>query len=66
MLLAIIAVFVFGCKEAKEEDKATGTQNSPSEPVSPQQKTIRDKNKLVGEWTRTDASYQKKNNRTAG
>ena len=58
MLLAIIAVFVFSCKEAKEEDKATGTQNSSSEPVSPQQKTIPDKNKLVGEWTRTDASYQ--------
>ena len=58
MLLAIITVFIFSCNEAQEKNKATEPQNTSSETVSPQQKTIPDKNKLVGEWTRTDASYQ--------
>jgi len=58
MLLAIIAVFVFSCKEAEEKKQETEPQNTSSETVSPQQKAIPDKNKLVGEWTRTDASYQ--------
>ena len=56
MLLAIMTVFVFSCKDARE-NKATAPESTSSETVSPQQKTIPDKNKLIGEWTRTDASY---------
>src|SRR6187399_1101336 len=58
MLFAIMAVFVFSCKEAQEKKQETEPQNTSSETVSQQQKTIPDKNKLIGEWTRTDASYQ--------
>ena len=58
MLLAIIAVFVFGCKEAEEKKQETETPNTPIETVSPPKGKIPDKNKLIGEWTRTDASYQ--------
>ena len=58
MLLAIMTVFVFSCKDTQEENKATEPENTSSEIVSPQQKTIPAKSKLVGEWTRTDASYQ--------
>ena len=57
MLFVIITVFVFSCNEP-QKDKETEPQNTSSETVSPQQKTIPDKSKLVGEWTRTDASYQ--------
>jgi hypothetical protein len=58
MLLAIITVFLFSCNEAKKKDKTTEPQSTSSETASPQQKTIPDKNRLVGEWTRTDAPYQ--------
>ena len=57
MLFVIITVFVFSCNEP-QKDKETEPQNTSSETVSPQQKTIPDKSKLVGEWTRTDAPYQ--------
>ena len=56
MLLAIIAVFVVSCKDARE-NKATAPESTSSETASTPQKTIPDKNKLIGEWTRTDASY---------
>jgi len=58
MLFAIIAVFIISCKETQEKKQETEPQNTSSETASPEQKTIPDKNKLVGEWTRTDASYQ--------
>ena len=57
-MLFLIAVFIFSCNEAQEEDKTIGPQDPSAETVSPQQKTIPDKNKLVGNWTRTDAPYQ--------
>ena len=58
MLLAVFAVFLVSCKEAEEKNQEAEPQSTSSETVSPQQKTIPDKNKLIGEWTRTDASYQ--------
>ena len=58
MLFAIITVFVFSCKEAQENNKEAEPQNTSSETISPQKGKIPDKNILVGEWTRTDASYQ--------
>jgi len=57
MLLAIIAVFVVSCKDAQEK-KATAPESTSTETVSPQKGAVPNKNKLVGEWTRTDASYQ--------
>ena len=57
MLLAIIAVFVVSCKDARE-NKATAPESTSTETVSPQKGAVPNKNKLVGEWTRTDASYQ--------
>jgi len=58
MLFVFIAVFIFSCKDAQDEKQETESQNTSSETVSLQQKTTPDKNKLIGEWTRTDASYQ--------
>ena len=55
-----MVIFVFSCNESQEKSNATEPENTSSETVSPQQKTIPDKNKLIGEWTRTDASYQVK------
>lgn len=58
LLFAIIAVFVFGCNETQEKNKATKSEITSSETVSPKKGAIPDKNILVGEWTRTDAPYQ--------
>ena len=58
LLFAIITIFVFSCNEAKEKNQETESQNPSSETVGPQQGKIPNKNMLVGEWTRTDASYQ--------
>jgi len=58
MLLAAIAAFSISCNEAHEEKQEAESTNTSSETVSPQQKAIPDKDKLLGEWTRTDASYQ--------
>jgi len=58
LLFAIIAVVVFSCNEPREKNQETVSKSTSSETISPQQKIIPDKNKLVGEWTRTDASYQ--------
>ena len=58
MLFVIIAVFVFSCNEPQEKKQEAEPENTSSETVSPQKRKIPDKNILVGEWTRTDASYQ--------
>lgn len=58
LLLAVLAIFVFGCNETQEKNKTTDTKDTSGKIVSPQQGTISDKNILVGEWTRTDAAYQ--------
>lgn len=57
-LFVVIAIFVFSCDDRQENKKTTGTENSSSETVSPQQGTTPDKNILVGDWVRTDAPYQ--------
>ena len=58
LLFAVMVIFVFSCNESQEKSKATEPENTSTENVSPQQGKIPDKNKLIGEWTRTDASYQ--------
>jgi hypothetical protein len=58
LLFAIIAVFVHGCNDAQEKNKATEAENTSNESVSPQKGAIPGKTVLVGDWTRTDAPYQ--------
>ena len=58
LLFAVIAIFVFSCKETQEKNKTTDLEDTSTKTVSPQEEKIADKNILVGEWTRTDAAYQ--------
>jgi len=58
LLLVSIAILIFSCRETKKENKTAETITTSSEATSSQQKSIPDKNIVVGEWTRTDASYE--------
>ena len=58
LLIAAIATSVFSCRGTHQEDEAAKSVTTSGETASSQQKAIPDKNKLIGEWTRTDAPYQ--------
>lgn len=58
LLFAIMTFLVFSCNAKEEENETTESTTPSGETVSSQQKSIPDKNILVGEWTRTDAPYK--------
>jgi len=58
LLLLVMSVLTFSCNQQKEKKETTEERNTNNEPVNQQQKKIPDKTVLVGDWTRTDASYQ--------
>ena len=63
LLLAAIVSLTFSCNLQEEQNEAAETTETPAavtepEPVQPQQQVAPDKNKLSGDWERTDAPYQ--------
>jgi hypothetical protein len=58
LLIAVLAVVASGCNEGQDKGKTTEPASTSTETVSPRQKTTADKGVLLGDWTRTDASYQ--------
>ena len=57
-LLIAIAIFTFGCNQPAEKTENTVPVVTQSVPVTPEQPKPPDKKLLVGDWTRTDGSYQ--------
>lgn len=63
LLFAAFAITCFGCNQPKETDateEAAEVAKTVSEPVKPVQQVSTDKNKIVGNWVRTDAPYNLK------
>ena len=58
LLFPIMTAMVFSCNEKQEKNEATEPTIPSGETTSTQAKVIPDRNRLVGEWTRTDAPYQ--------
>ena len=59
LLVCTLALANSACNQ--QEDKSEAELKTPvNEPIAAQPQVVPDKNVIVGEWTRTDASYQLK------
>ena len=58
LFLIAIAAFLLSCNQQKAKEETTSSAINAEEPATAEQNKPADKNRLVGNWVRTDAPYQ--------